>query len=111
MAEENCGLLAAAFVHSPTKSQRRSSIEFGISRRRVGRITDNLSMKPYRPQFALNEDDNDLRNLAYLEDIPDILVNIIWRDEGCFKFNGNIKRHNCVYWSCVNLHVAMERHL
>ena len=71
---------------------------------------DDLGMKPYRPQLvhALNEDDNDRRLqicerfLAYVDDNPDILDDIIWSDKASFKLNGHVKRHNCVYWSNIN---------
>ena len=110
MTAENNDLVTAAFVNSRTKSQSRASIELGISRRSLDLIMDDVGIKPYRPQLvhALNEDDNDRRLqfcerfLAYVEDNPDILDNIIWSDEASFKLNGHVNRHNCVYWSNVN---------
>ena len=34
---------------------------------------------------------------------------IWWSDEACFKLNGQINRHNCVYWSSENPRVLVEK--
>jgi transposase len=114
--EENTQLVAQTFVQSPTKSQRRASMEMGISRRSLGRIMDDLGLKPYRPHLlqALNEDDSDRRlqycevYLEYAKGDPDIFNKVIYSDEATFKLNGRVNRHNCVYWSATNPHQIIE---
>lgn len=112
---ENTDLVAAAYVESPSTSQRRASVELGISRRSLGRIMDDLELKPYipRPLHALNEDDPDRRLqfcetfLAFYEEDPDLVKKIIWTDEAHFKLNGRVNRHNSVYWSDSNPHIIL----
>ena len=48
--DDHRDLVAAAYVENPTTSQRRTSVELGISRRSLGRIMDDLGLKPYRPR-------------------------------------------------------------
>ena len=40
---------------------------------------------------------------------PTYIDKNLWFDEAVFKLNGHITRHNCVYWSVENPHVAIER--
>lgn len=110
--EQNRDLVAAAFIENRQLSQRRAAVELGISRRSLGRIMDDLGLKPYRPRRlqALNGDDPDRRLqfcetfLAYVNEDPDVVNKIIWTDEAQFKLNGRVNRHNCVYWSDSNPH-------
>ena len=46
---ENQDIVAAAFVHSPRKSQRRASDEHGISRTSLQRIMSDIGLIPFRP--------------------------------------------------------------
>ena len=79
----------------------------------------DIGLHPYRLRElqALNEDDGDRRLqfcesfMAHYEDFPDFLNHIIWSDEACFKLNGRVNRHNCVYWSDSNPHEILQREL
>lgn len=114
---ENTDLVATCFVNSPKKSIRRASLELDISRSSLQRILHAAGLKPYRPHLmqALNEDDPDRRSqfcetfLAFYEDEPNIVDHIIWSDECCFKLNGFVNRHNCVYWADSNPHEILEK--
>ena len=56
-------LVAAAYVQSPRKSQRKASSELQIFHRSLGRIMTEIGLKPFRPRLlqALNDDDPDRR--------------------------------------------------
>ncbi|CAF3819549.1 unnamed protein product [Rotaria sp. Silwood1] len=100
-------------------SQRRASLELGISHRSLQRLMQDLNLKPYKPRLlqALNEDDPD-RRLKFCEWIlnstqedPTLLGRILWMDEATFQINGRVNRHNCVYWSETNPHFIIEQEL
>ena len=105
--------------NSPRKFQRRASAELGISRSSLQRIMSDIGLRPYRPQAlqALNEDGGDRRLqfcesfMAYGGKFPDFLNHIIWSDEACFKLNGRVNRHNCVYWSDSNPREILQQEL
>jgi hypothetical protein len=42
---------------------------------------------------------------------PDLLDNIIWSDEACFKLSGHVNRHNCMYWADENPHFTIMSQL
>ena len=73
--------------------------------------------KPYIPRLlhALLDGDDDHRLqfceefLAKLHEEDTMLDNIGWSDETCFKLNGIINRHNCVYWAANNPRVTVEK--
>jgi hypothetical protein len=46
--------------------------------------------------------------LSHLGEEPDLVNHIIWSDEASFKLNGNVNRHNLVYWATQNTHVTWE---
>ncbi|CAF1349618.1 unnamed protein product, partial [Rotaria sp. Silwood1] len=100
-------------------SKKRASIDLGISRRRLGRLMQDLNLKLYKPRLlqALNEDDPDRRTefcewvLDSFEEDPTLLDRILWTDEAIFKVNGRVNRHNCVYWSDTNPHLVIEQEL
>ena len=116
MTDANSDIIAAAYVHSPTKSQRRASL---YQEALVVLWKTQHSMKPYRPRIihALNKDESDPHLqfcetfLSCAEKDPNILDKIIWGDEVSFKLNDKVNRHNCVYWSDSNPHVTMEHEL
>ena len=105
-------LVAAAYVQSPRKSQRKASSELQISRRSLGHIMTEIGLKPFRPQLlqALNDDDPDRRqqfceellSLYHLD--SKIVDKVIWTEEATFKLNGHTNRHNSVYWADENPH-------
>ena len=114
---ENMDKVAAEFVHSPKKSIRQASKELNISRSSLHRILHGIGLKPYRPHLlhALNEDDPDKRLkfcenfVHFCEESPDYPDRILWTDEACFKLNGHVNRHNCVYWEDENPRRVIER--
>ncbi|CAF4941144.1 unnamed protein product [Rotaria sp. Silwood1] len=117
--EENMQLVSKTFAQNPQMSQRRASLELGISRRSLQRLMQDLNLKPYKPRLlqALNEDDPD-RRLEFCEWIlnstqedPTLLDRILWTDEATFQINGCVNRHNCVYWSDTNPHFIIEQKL
>ena len=102
---------------SPQKSTRRLSAELEVSQSSVIRILHQKKWKPYIPRLlhALHDGDDDRRLqfceefLAKLHEEDTMLDNIWWSDEACFKLNGTINRHNCVYWAANNPRVTVEK--
>ena len=102
---------------SPQKSTRRLSNEIGVSQSSVMRLLRKLKLKPYIPRLfhALHYGDEDWRvefaeTFLNMEKTDDLLLDHIWwSDEATFKLNGNINRHNCVYWADSNPRVILER--
>lgn len=47
--------------------------------------------------------------LDLLEDEPDLIDRVIWSDEAIFKLNGEVNRHNMVYWVRDNPNISLER--
>jgi transposase len=98
-------------------SVSRLSIQTGIEGRSVRRILRKLDLRPWRPTQvqALGDDDYDRRMefcatwLTKLEENAELSDLVLWSDESVFKLNGNVNRHNCVYWSERNPHVLMEQ--
>lgn len=109
--------LAEALHRSPQKSSRRLARELGISQWSVLKLLKSLRMKPYIPRLvqALHECDPDRRMEfaeCFLQNVSEdstYIDKIWWSDEAIFKLNGHINRHNCVYWSAENPHVAIEK--
>lgn len=106
-----------SLTNSPQKSTRRLSQEFGISHVSVFKLLKERKLKAYIPRLvhALNDDDWD-RRLEFSELFLDmveadatILDRVWWSDEACFKLNGQINRHNCVYWDSENPRVTVEK--
>ena len=106
----NRQIVEDGFMSSPRKSTRRASQELGISQTSIVRLLHDVHLKPYRPYLlhSLNEDDYDRR--VEFSQIFQQLCNedatfpekIIWSDEATFKLNGQVNRHNSVYWAHEN---------
>ncbi|CAF3723321.1 unnamed protein product [Rotaria sp. Silwood1] len=117
--EENMQRVSETFLLNPRTSQRRASLDLGISRRSLDRLMRDLNLKPYKPRLlqALNEDDPDRRMefcewiLVSTEEDPTLLDRILWTDEAICQINGRVNRHNCVYWSDTNPHLIIEQEL
>jgi hypothetical protein len=45
-----------------------------------------------------------------LEQQNTLEADIFFSDEACFQLNGTVNRHNIVYWSDENPHVALDAH-
>lgn len=110
-------MFAEAYVVSPGKWTRKASTELGISQRSVQSMLKKLKLKPYRPSLlqALHEDDTHVlsRKLEFCETIiihAEADQNLL-TDEACFKLNGHVIRHNCVYWLDVNPHLLIQEEL
>ena len=110
-------LVATAFARSPQKSTRRAEQELGISQTSIVRNLKAANLKPYRPHLLhqLNDDDHD-RRVQFCETFqqlcaedPTFPEKIIWSDEAIFKLNGQVNRHNSVYWASENPHVIHEK--
>jgi hypothetical protein len=117
--EENIQLVSKAFAQNPKLSQRRASLELGISRTSLQRLMQDLNLKPYKTRLlqALNEDNPD-RLMEFCEwlldstqEDPTLLDRILWTDEVTFQTNGRVNRHNCIYWSDTNPHFIIEQEL
>jgi hypothetical protein len=117
--EENMQHVSEIFILNPRMSQRRASLDLGISCKSLDRLMQDLNLKPYKTTLlqALNEDDPD-RRMEFCEWILDstqddliLLDRILWTDEAIFQVNGRINRHNCVYWSDTNVHLIIEQEL
>ena len=115
--EEMSNAICDSLTQSPQKSTRRLSAEFGISHVTVYKLLKERNMKPYIPRLihALNDGDSDKRlefSELFLEKVEHdeaFVDQIWWSDEACFKLNGQINRHNCVYWSSENPRVLVEK--
>ena len=117
--EENMQIVSETFARNPRISQRRASLELGLSRSSLQRLMQDLNLRPYKPRLlhALNEDDPDRRMefcewiLNSTQEDPTLLDRILWTDEAIFQINGRVNRHNCVYWSDTNPHLIIEQEL
>jgi len=49
--------------------------------------------------------------MKMINDDPLFLDNIIFLDEATFELTGNINRHNCRYWSDINLYWRRKSHI
>lgn len=98
------------------KRQQEELIWSYMSGTSLQRIMKRLGLKAYRPQLlhALNEDDSDRRCefadifLELYADDSSFPDRIFWTDEAAFKFNGQVNRHNCVYYGVENLHIVIN---
>lgn len=97
----------------PSTSSRRASNELGVSRTSVRRIIKSLNLRVYVPRLvqSLHEDDFD-RRLEFCEEMlrnfennPDLIDKIVWSDEAKFRLDGQVNRHNCVYYATENPHL------
>lgn len=89
-----------------SKSHRRLSATLKLSPSSVYTILKELKLKPYIPRRTqqLNADDPD-RRLEFCEvwngmvsEDPSFPDRVMWSDEAKFHLNGNVNRHNCVFW-------------
>jgi len=48
--------------------------------------------------------------MKMINDDPLFLDNIVFFDEATFELTGNVNRHNCKYWSDINLHWMKENY-
>lgn len=102
---------------SPQKSIRRLSAELNVSKSSVQRLLKKLNMKPYIPRLVhgLSDGDQDRRVefaetfLEMVDRDASLVDRIWWSDEAMFKLNGQINRHNCVYWAIENPRMVCER--
>ena len=75
----------------------------------------DLRLRLWRPQLvhALNEDDFDCRSQFYewyvhITEDPSVEDRILWSDEATFHLNGQVNRHDSVYYAEANPHLLME---
>lgn len=115
--DEKGDALLASITRSPQKSVRRLSLELEISRQSVHNLLKKKKLFPYVPRLfhALHDGDAD-RRLQFAELFLEMLRNdrtvqdkVWWSDEACFKLNGHINRHNCVYWAAENPHIIIDK--
>lgn len=108
--------------NTPTSTRRISSqlainSDFNVSYSTVYKTLITMKRKPYTPRLLqeLNDDDPDRRLEAcqhfqqMFENDPRAVDHIIWSDEAIFKLNGQINKHNCVYWNSENLHHTLQK--
>ena len=83
------------------------------------RIVRSLKFRAYHPRLlhALSEDDPD-RRLEFCEHFcfqaredRDFVDAILWTDEAKFYLNGQVNRHNCIYWATENPHRVVTQEL
>ena len=109
--------LGASLIRSPQNSLRRLSLDLEISNSSVERLMHKRNLKPFIPRlFHVLHDGDDDRRMEFSETLlemvsknSDLLDNIWWSDEACFKLNGHINRHNCVYWATENPRIMVEK--
>ena len=106
-------IVEEVLTEKPRNSTRRLSEELAISRSSIRRIIKELGLKPWHPRLVqeLNEDDYD-RRLEFCENFYDNFgdpSNVIFSDEAVFKINGQMNRHNCVYYSTENPNLCFEK--
>ena len=83
------------------------------------RITNELKLKNWKLHLhpQLNDDDPDRREefCQWFIDTCDENENfqdlILWTDEAQFKLNGEVNKHNCVYYSTHNPDLLQQRPL
>jgi len=111
--DANMELVALSYVENAHISARRLSRELQISDRSIRRMLKRMHFRAYRPHLvqALHKDDFDCR-MEFCEWFlgchaadAQFYRTILWTDEATFKLNGQINRHNCVYWASENAHV------
>ena len=110
-------VISTIIQRNSNTSVRRLSAQTGIERTSVWRMLRKLDLTPWRPTQvqALGDDDYDRRMefcatwLTKLEENANLNDLVLWSDESVFKLNGNVNRHNCIYWSQRNPHVLMEQ--
>lgn len=98
--------------NSPTKSLRRASQEFGVSKSTIHDILQQQKWHPYKLQLVqkLTEDDPDRREemcdwfIQQCEADDLFLRNILFSDEALFYVNGEVNKQNSRYWSENNPH-------
>ena len=108
--------------NTPTSTRRiacqlADRSEYNVSHTTVHKTLVELKKKPYTPRLVheLNDDDPDRRLEAceifqhMFEDDPTSVDRIMWSDEAVFKLNGQINKHNCVYWNSENLHHNLQK--
>lgn len=92
------------------------SAELEVNQSSVIHTLQQKKWKPYIPRLlhALHDGDDDhhLQSceefLAKLDKEDSMLDNIWCSDEACFKLNGTVNRHSCVYWAEENPRVRVE---
>ena len=107
-SDDNSSSVREALIQTPRNSLRRLSQELNLTRMSVQQIIRKLGFKLWRPRLVqeLSEDDPD-RRLQFCELFQDNFaenLNVIWSDEAQFKLNGEINRHNCVFYAEENPH-------
>ncbi len=88
-----------------------------ISKTSTLRVYKRMGFKAYVPRLVheLNEDDYNRRIefcetfLSLLDEEPDLINHVIWSDEASFKLNGQVNRHNSVYWATENPNITWEQ--
>lgn len=111
--EQNQLIINEVLTQQPRNSLRNLSKELDIAFASVQRIIKKLGLKVWRPRLLqqLNDDDFD-RRLEFCERFGELFndnLNVIWTDEAIFKMNGQINRHNCVYYCVDNPHEVFEK--
>lgn len=107
---ERCEELAAILAVSPHTSSRKLSARMDVSQRTIIRMLRKISYKAFRPRLThgllpgdeVRRDQFCVMLSTQAEEDPDLLDSIWWTDEACFKLNGMVNRHNCVYWASEN---------
>lgn len=103
---------------SPERSTRKVGEEAGVSHISVSRTLSRERYHTYKLHFVqeLHGDDTD-RRTEFCElfrqirlQHPNLEYDIMLSDEGTLHLNGTVNRHNAVYWSSDNAHIAVEAH-
>ena len=101
---------------SPETSIRRGSAQSGMSIGSYHAALHKLGLKCYHPQLVvqLSETDFNVRSqfsetmLRMFENDPRLVDKICWSDESQFRLDGQVNKHNCVYWTRANPELQME---
>ena len=102
----------------PTLSTRKLSDVSSVRRTTIRRILQHHKFHPYKISLVhkLQRDDND-RRLEFCEviseriiDNPNYLFHICFSEECSFSLNGEVNRHNGLYWSDNNPRIFREVH-
>lgn len=105
--EATTSAIQESLDRSPEKSARRRSNELNMAHTTLRRYLKEKGVHVYHPRIVqqLSDGDSDHRNqhaewqIAKTEADPNWPMDVCWSDEAIFRLNGDIHRHNTVYYA------------
>ncbi|KAJ8939426.1 hypothetical protein NQ318_017972 [Aromia moschata] len=108
--------VALAFVENPRSTIRKVEQMVGMDKKLVHKVLKEMAFHPYKVHLVqeLIDGDPDRRiefcevMMQMIHEDPGLISNICFSDESTFVLNGEVKRHNCRYWSDENPHWMLK---